>query len=129
MGSKPGDDFDNNDDIFNKDIHEEQAENKYAGRIYIYIPGSDELWSGKQLQFKCEECESSYKTKKSLNLHTYNKHEGIVHSCHYCGYNTTNKSHLKKHIESVHKGLKYKCSQCNYHATRQYILKNLPIKV
>ena len=79
MGPEPRDDLDNNDDISNQDIHEDQTENEFAGRSYssiadeiinLDIPGSDELGSGKQLQYKCEECEASYKHRQSLRNHT-----------------------------------------------------------
>ena len=138
MGPEPEDDLDNNVSISNKDIHEEQTENKYAGRSYssiaddinnLDIPGSEELWSGMQLLYTCKECESSYNTKKGLNLHTNNKHEGIVHFCHNCGYKTTNKSHLKKHKESVHEGVKYQCNQCGYQATEKGSLKRHKLSV
>ena len=127
--SKPVDD--DNDDITNQDTHEnseDQAENEYAGRSYssiadeiinLDIPGSDELGSGKQLQYKCEECEASYKSKRGLSLHTSSKHEGIVYSCQYCGYKAAQQGHLKTHKESVHEGVKYQCNQCDYQATEK----------
>ena len=122
MGPEPRDDLDNNDDISNQDIHEDQAENEYAGRSYssiadeiinLDIPGSDELGSGKQLQYKCEECEASYKSKSGLSHHTSSKHEGIVYSCQYCGYKATRQSNLKRHKNSVHEAVKYQCNWCN----------------
>ena len=131
--SKPVDD--DNDDITNQDTHEnseDQAENEYAGRSYLSIAdeiinldilGSDELGSGKQLQYKCEECEASYKSKQNLYRQTGNKHEGIVYSYQYCGYKATRKSSLKTHKEIKHEGVTYCCNQCDFLAVTQSHLK------
>ena len=117
MGPEPRYDLDNNDDTSNEDIHEDredQAEDEYAGRSYssiadeiinLDIPGRDELGSGKQLQYKCEECEASYKSKMGLSLHTSSKHEGIVYFCQYCGYKATTQGNLKRHKEIKHEGV------------------------
>ena len=126
MGPEPRDDLDNNDDTSNEDIHEDQAEDEFAGRSYssiadeiinLDIPGSDELGSGKQLQYKCEECEASYKSRRVLRQHTSSKHEGIVYSCQYCGYKASQQGTLKKHEEAIHEGVKYQCNHCDYQAT------------
>ena len=111
------DDLENNDYMHNKEIHkdnENQVQNEYAGRsilniadamINLDIPGWDELGSGKQV-YKCEECDSSYKSKKALRYHTRSKHEGTKYSCNQCEYQATQKGHLKIHKKSVHEGIK-----------------------
>jgi len=128
------DDLENKDDIPNKDIQKDngdQTENEYAGRsnsdtpdeiINLDIPGSDKLWSGKQL-YKCEECEASYKHKKHLRRHTSSKHEGICYSCKYCGFKATQQSSLKIHQEAIHEGVRYSCDQCDHYFTQQNNLK------
>ena len=113
---------DDNHDITN------QADIEYAGRsfssiadeiINLDIPGNDELGSGKQLQYKCEECDASFKSKSGLYRHTSSKHEGIAYSCQYCRYKATTQGSLKRHKESAHEGVKYQCNQCEYQATRK----------
>ena len=131
--SKPVDD--DHDDITNQDTHEnseDQAENEYAGRSYssiadeiinLDIPGSDELGSGKQLQYKCEECEASYKHRASLRNHIVSKHESVLYSCKYCEYKATQRNSLKKHQESIHEGVKYPCNYCDY----QFVFLSNPL--
>ena len=84
---------------------------------FLDIPDRDEIASDKQLQYKCEECEVSYKHRDSLRKHTSSKHEGILYSCQYCEYNATRQSSLTIHIESVHEGVKYQCNQCGNYFT------------
>ena len=103
--STPVDDNDN-DGITNQETHEnseDQAKSEYAGRscsssadesINIDIPGSDELRSRNQFQYKCEECEASYRSKRGLSQHKSSKHKGIVYFCQYCGYKANYKGHL-----------------------------------
>ena len=120
------DDLENNDHIYNEDIHtdnENQVENEYAGggildiadaMINLDIPGSDELGSGIQ-SYKCKKCEASYKSKQALKYHTNSKHDGIRYSCNQCEYQATQKGNLKIHKKSVHEGIEYSCNQCDYH--------------
>ena len=82
-GPEPRDYLDNNEYTSNEDNHEtgeDQIENEYAKRSYssiadeiinLDVPGSDGLGSGKQLQYKCEECEASYKSKHSGRIARY----------------------------------------------------------
>ena len=128
------DDLENNDHIYNKDIHtdnENQVENEYAGggildiadaMINLDIPGSDELGSGIQ-SYKCKKCEASYKSKQALKYHTNSKHDGIRYSCNQCEYQATQKGNLKIHKKSVHEGIKYSCNQCEYKARHKGDLK------
>ena len=71
--------------------------NTYAGRsifdysdevINLDIPGSDKLWSDKQVS-KCEEFEASNNSRGGLSRHTSSKHGGVCFPCKYCRYKAT----------------------------------------
>merc|ERR1712179_416945 len=121
MGNPPEsfDDLDKNDDIQNEDIskdNEDQIENEYADiadKIIDYIPGSDEQGSGKQ-SYKCEECEVTFKHKKSLIRHMRAFHEGVKYYCDQCDYQATRQEKLVTHKKSVHDGVIYICDKCSY---------------
>ena len=66
-----------------KDKKHSQHPYPYIGDeiINLDISGcSDELRTGKP-NYKCEECEARYTSKRGLYYHTSSKHEGICYSC------------------------------------------------
>jgi hypothetical protein len=91
--------------------------------ILAIITCSDEIGSGKQL-YKCQECESVFKSKEGLRVHNRSTHEGMIYICNQCEYRATQQGNLKNHQQSKHEGVKYPCNQCEYQATTQGNLKN-----
>jgi uncharacterized C2H2 Zn-finger protein len=52
--------------------------------------------------FKCSECESTFKTKFSLNYHVNVEHTGIRFKCGKCHKTFVTKSNVQRHINEVH---------------------------
>ena len=71
-------------------------------------------------KFQCNQCESSYTSKRHLRRHIKTVHEGIKYDCSQCSQQFTQGSSLKIHIQSFHKGVKFACSECDHQSsTRQ----------
>ena len=122
------------DNLENKDIHpscKNQAEFEHPGTSStnneekissLSIPLKDRTGSDHSL-YKCEECQSRYKSRSALVLHTSRKHGGLVFFCNYCEYEATTKGDKNKHEKSIHEFVRYPCGQCDYQATTQSHLK------
>ena len=63
---------------------------------------------------KCKTCNSLFKTKYQLKIHTESVHEGKKpFKCKICDARFTENGSLKRHVASVHKGRKpFKCNIC-----------------
>ncbi len=44
-----------------------------------------DLWIHFKMNYKCEDCDKIYKTKKSLQDHVRQVHPTKLHSCTFCG--------------------------------------------
>ena len=64
--------------------------------------------------FKCDSCETSFKSKTNLRKHIEAVHEGKKpNKCDFCDAAFYRKVHLNRHITSFHEGRKhYKCNIC-----------------
>ena len=58
----------------------------------------------------CDDCDSTFTTTGSLNLHIKTKHEGERFTC---------MSSLTAHTNSKHAGIRYPCTECEHQATQQ----------
>ena len=52
--------------------------------------------------FKCDNCEASFKRKVDLRRHEISQHFGEKHSCHLSGLNFTRYDNLLQHLGHVH---------------------------
>ncbi len=63
--------------------------------------------------FKCENCNKSYKTKKSLQEHIKIKHSAVQSlQCVKCDKHFLNKYSLKDHVRQVHPSKLHSCTFC-----------------
>ena len=63
--------------------------------------------------FPCDKCDMRFKSKKYLQHHISQVHEGKIFSCDMCGESYTRSNNLKRHIDSVHKQIKeFQCEYC-----------------
>ena len=64
--------------------------------------------------FKCDNCETSFKSKTNLRKHIEAVHEGKKpNKCEFCDAAFYRKVHLTRHVTSFHEGRKhYKCNIC-----------------
>ena len=65
--------------------------------------------------FKCDVCDSIFKTKQNLERHVASVHEGRKpFKCDFCNANFAHKHQLKRHVASVHENKKpFKCDSCD----------------
>ena len=65
---------------------------------------------------KCQICDSSFKSRRSLRSHITSVHEEQKpFKCDICDASFTSKQSLNVHIASVHEGKKpFKCNICDY---------------
>ena len=55
-------------------------------------------------QFECKDCDKTWVSHLSLELHYVEVHEKIMYSCDICGYTVNEVAPLKRHQRSVHQG-------------------------
>ena len=69
--------------------------------------------NGKKI-FKCDSCETSFKSKPNLRAHIEAVHEGKKpNKCDFCDAAFYRKVHLTRHVTAIHEGNKpFKCSIC-----------------
>ena len=73
--------------------------------------------------FRCDDCDSEYKSRDGLNRHIKAIHEGIRYKCHNCNFLATNRAKLNHHIRSVQKGISYLCNDCGAKFSHSNTLK------
>ena len=69
--------------------------------------------------FRCEECDSNFKSQLELEWHTETTHDENTQSkelkCNQCEFKSRQDTELRKHIESSHKeDYKYCCDSCEF---------------
>jgi KRAB domain-containing zinc finger protein len=69
--------------------------------------------------FRCDQCDTTFLTKRNLTSHTKRMHEERKDSikCKYCDSTFMRKDNLINHVKSVHPngmGLKYQCNDCDF---------------
>ena len=69
--------------------------------------------------FHCSQCESKYKSKKTLLAHIKSLHEGIKFPCVQCDKQFSHQGGLLAHFQSIHQGVTYSCKQCGQKFARQ----------
>ncbi|KAF6213010.1 hypothetical protein GE061_010724 [Apolygus lucorum] len=78
----------------------------------------------KKLQYKCDECDSSYTTLQYLNRHKRTIHlREKPFKCELCAYATSNKDHLKIHMMRHKDERPFQCKECNSKFYRKGDLK------
>lgn len=75
-------------------------------------------------QFKCNQCEKSYKYNANLKRHVKGAHDKTEYVCQLCGLQFTYPSNLKRHVTERHSNQKkkYKCIECTYETLRKNLL-------
>ena len=74
--------------------------------------------------YKCEDCDITYKTKKSLREHIKIKHSAIESlECSKCNKHFLNKLSLNKHLYRVHPSKLHSCTFCgsSFKVRRKYL--------
>ena len=67
----------------------------------------------KSTDFKCDNCDASFKRKVDLKRHENSLHFGQKHNCRLCGLNYTTFENLIQHVSHVHDKLeKFECEIC-----------------
>ena len=66
----------------------------------------------------CPKCESIFKHKHNLSRHIKEKHEGVTYSCDSCSYKATHMSSLKRHQAAIHEGVRHACDTCSFATTQ-----------
>ena len=79
------------------------------------------------LQFKCEDCDSTFLEKKNYNKHMKNQHSEKNLKCQHCDYKTNVNSNLKRHLitheaKDEPPAKKIKCDQCSQIFSEQFNL-------
>ena len=82
------------------------------------------LQSHGEATFRCDICDSYFKTKDSLNQHskTHRKPEEI--ECNFCQRVLFSRSALRKHILTKHETVEYSCPYCLKAFTKKDYCKN-----
>ena len=76
------------------------------------------------MDFKCIQCEKSYRSKMALSNHKRLIHGNPkVHSCIQCEYTTKIKRDQDMHIRSVHEKIQEECMECGKKYSNIYNLK------
>ena len=88
------------EDNFNREDEHTIKDAEYDEKNILGLNVS-EYSLGKHL-YKCEDCDSVFKTRYGLWLHNRSIHKGIRYPCHQCEYNSTSQSSLKTHQKSKH---------------------------
>ena len=70
------------------------------------------LPTGTERTYKCEKCDSTFNSKKTLNSHIEANHPVSV-KCHNCETNFEVMLDLEKHISKQHNIKGFKCQECN----------------
>ena len=65
--------------------------------------------------FKCQNCDSVYKSKNYLRSHQQTKHEGRYFPCNQCDFKSQFRENVSKHKKSKHEGVKFVCDECDHH--------------
>ena len=75
--------------------------------------------------YRCSQCDSCYKTKSALYIHTTRMHEKAFH-CDKCPKRYGNQRELDVHLKNFHLGLKpYKCEKCNDYFSSTKFVKSM----
>ena len=115
----------NHDSLYEhrREVHEDDDNNKYDLEFEEDISIDDQVdkdfspeeedENAKKRIYQCGQCEKSYISKSSLNMHIKTTHEGRRdYKCEECNKSYTQKNSLDEHITSIHKGVEYQCPQC-----------------
>ena len=86
-------------------------------------------------KYPCNQHDSQFTLKSSLQIHSKSKHTGIKYLCNQprkqissdakstecpeCGKEFCKNGNMVAHYRSVHEGIKYLCNQCDYQATQK----------
>ena len=75
--------------------------------------------------YKCEVCDSLFKTAMGALSHRRAVHEEEKFDCHICYKQFSQQSNLKTHLQSKHENIKrFKCDLCNYRVKQNRTLKS-----
>jgi hypothetical protein len=90
---------------------------QYCGKSFFYEAekSAHENTHTGQKNFKCDQCEKAYSSKKALLDHNKIIHpaEIVVHSCQICGKKLRDKYKLKYHMMVHSEKRNFKCSHCS----------------
>jgi len=103
------------DDEFTADVLTEFKDHAVfasANQEFVGKEVASEISNSDVPSYKCGQCDSVLKSKKSLNAHIKYKHEGVRFSCKDCSEFFTSNHSLKVHRESIHEGVRYSCDEC-----------------